>query len=310
MDHPVIGFLVGPTGVGKTEVGILAAERIGAEVLNVDSRQIYRRLDQGTAKPTATQRRRVAHHLLDLLEPRERCSAGHFADLFRHKVGSLRERGVVGIAIGGAGLYVDACLGRIHSLPEANESLRRGYLEIEAREGEGSLHRRLARIDAETARRLAPRDLQRILRALEVVESSGKTMGEHFAKAPEGAAPPSTPVVYLTRQRRDLYARIERRCEEMVTAGLSDEVHRLLASGVGREAPGMKTLGYREWIPYVLGECDRLEAMETFIRNSRRYAKRQETWFRNRHPDRMEIPIREGEDPQEIADRVVRIYQP
>jgi tRNA dimethylallyltransferase len=305
VEHPVKGFLVGPTGCGKTEVGILVAKRIGAEILNVDSRQIYRRLDCGTAKPTAEQRKRVRHHLLDLLEPEERCSAGHFAELFRAEVDRLRERGMGGLAVGGAGLYVDACLGRIHRLPKADDVLRRNLMEIEARDGEGSLHRRLARVDPETAARLAPRDLQRILRALEVVESTGKTMAEHFSGDPEPVCPPSTPLVYLRRERKDLYTRIELRCRQMVKDGLPEEVRALVASGVGADAPGMRTLGYREWIRWALGECDRAEAMELFLRNSRRYAKRQETWFRNRHPERIELEIGREEDPRATAEKVL-----
>ena len=301
----VRAFLVGPTGVGKTEIAVMAAKRLGAEILGVDSRQIYRRLEIGTAKPTAAQRRAVRHHLIDLLEPTERCSAGRFIELFRAAMADLRVRGRAGLAVGGAGLYVDACLGRFHPLPRANPERRRFYASIEEREGPGSLHRRLARLDPRRAEQLAPRDLQRIVRALEVVEATGKRMDEHLQGPPETVCPPTTPVVYLTRARRDLYARITRRCEAMVDEGLPEEVRTLLASGLDRAAPGFMTLGYTEWAGWALGEYDRSEAMERFVRNSRRYAKRQDTWFRNRHPDRLELLLAPDETAEAAAKRVL-----
>ena len=301
----VKAFLVGPTGVGKTEIAVIVARRIGAEILNVDSRQIYSRLDLGTAKPTISQRKAVRHHLINLLEPTERCSAGRFIDLFRAAMEDLRARGRTGLAVGGAGLYVDACLGRFHPLPKADPARRRAYARIEEREGPGSLHRRLASIDPESAERLAPRDLQRIIRALEIVEATGKKMGEHLQGQPESVCDPATPVVYLTRERRDLYARIERRCEAMIASGLPEEVRRLLEGGLQRSAPGFKTLGYTEWAGWALGEYDSDAAMELFVRNSRRYAKRQDTWFRNRHPDRIEVLIAAHETAEESAKRVL-----
>ena len=303
----VRAFLVGPTGVGKTDVALIVAARTGAEIISVDSRQIYRGLEIGTAKPTAAQRRRVPHHLIDLLDPRDRCSAGQFVDLFLDVVTQLASRGVPGLAVGGAGLYVDACLGRIHPLPPANEELRGRYMEIARREGPAALHGRLQRVDPKTAARLAPRDLQRITRALEVAELTGTPMSERFSGPAEGACPADTSLIYLTRERRDLYERIEARCRAMVEAGLPQEVRRLLESGLHRGAPGLKTVGYTEWARWALGECDRSEAMELFVRNSRRYAKRQETWFRNRHPQRIEIRIAAGEAPEATAERILQL---
>jgi tRNA dimethylallyltransferase len=301
----VRAFLVGPTGVGKTDVAVIVARRLGAEIINIDSRQIYRKLDIGTAKPSRAQMRAVPHHLVNYLEPTERCSAGRFVELVRSTIEELQTRGRPGIAVGGAGLYVDACLGRFHQLPPANEELRIRYEEIAAREGPEALHRLLEDVDPVTAHRLAPRDRQRIVRALEVAAAPGGPLSARLEEKAEALCSPATPVVYLTRERRELYARIEERCAAMVASGLPEEVRDLLESGLPRSAPGLKSLGYVEWGRWAVGEWDRAEAMDVFVRNSRRYAKRQETWFRNRHPDRIEIRILPGEPPEETAEHVL-----
>ncbi len=308
--RPIIAFIVGPTGVGKTDVAILLARRLGAEIASVDSRQIYRDLEIGTAKPTATQRRLVRHHLIDLLDPRERCSAGRFLEFFASTLLDLQTRGARALAVGGAGLYVDACLGRFHELPQADPDRREVYESLAREEGPEALHRRLQRIDPGTAERLAPRDRQRIVRALEVAEGTGIPLSRRFREPAVALVAPETPIVYLTRPRRELYERIESRCRAMVESGLPDEVRRLLESGVARDAPGMKSVGYAEWIAYALGECDRASAFDLFVRNSRRYAKRQETWFRNRHPERVEILIADGESPEQTAERVLPLLPP
>jgi tRNA dimethylallyltransferase len=303
--HPILAFVVGPTGVGKTDVAIALARHLGCEIVSVDSRQIYRDLEIGTAKPTSAQRRIVRHHLVDILDPRERCSAGRFRELFASVLGDLRARSVSALGVGGAGLYMDACLGRFHDLPQADGKRRATYESIAREEGPEALHRRLLEVDPVTAERLAPRDLQRIIRALEVAEGTGVPLSRRFREPTAPLVSPETPVIYLTRPRPELYARIEARCLAMVAAGLPEEVRRLLEMGIPRDAPGMKTVGYAEWIPYVLGECNRTDAMETFIRNSRRYAKRQETWFRNRHPQRLEVLIPGPEAPDGTAARLL-----
>lgn len=302
---PVRAFLVGPTGVGKTDVALIVAKELGAEIINIDSRQIYRRLETATAKPTLAQRRAVRHHLVDFLDPSDRCSAGRFAEMVSGVLADLARRGVTALAVGGAGLYVDACLGRFHPLPAADDRLREGYRKVADREGAEALHRRLQDLDPATAERLAPRDTQRVIRALEVAESTGLPLSERFKQAALALCPPETPLFYLTRERRELYARIESRCLAMVAAGLPEEVRDLLEGGLSLASPGLKTLGYSEWGMWVNGRIDREAAMELFIRNSRRYAKRQETWFRNRHPGRIEVKVLAGEAPEETARRVL-----
>ncbi len=305
MASPVRAFIVGPTGVGKTDVAMIVACEMEAEIINVDSRQIYRGLEIGTAKPTIGQRRHIPHHLIDCLDPWERCSAGRFLSLLREVLDGLTQRRRIALAVGGAGLYVDACLGRFHALPPADDALRERYEKIAARDGPEALHGMLRELDPATAARLSPRDRQRVTRALEVAESTGHSLSERFREPALAVCAPSTPVVFLSRERRDLYARIEARCRAMVAAGLPAEVRRLIESGLTLASPGLKSLGYAEWGRWVLGEIDQEEAMELFLRNSRRYAKRQETWFRNRHPERTEIRIAAGEPPRETADRLL-----
>lgn len=301
----VRAFLVGPTGVGKTDVAILVAKQLGAEILSVDSRQIYRDLNIGTAKPTVVQRHKVRHHLMDVLDPRERCSAGRFLELFRSALDDLEARGIQAIAVGGAGLYVDACLGRFHDLPPADQTRRAAYEELARVRGAAALHERLRVLDPETAARLAHRDLQRIVRALEVAESTGVPLSRRFQEPVGSVCDKATPIIYLTRPRRALYARIEQRCVAMVQAGLPEEVRRLLESGLPPHAPGFKSVGYSEWLAFAAGQLGREETMALFVRNSCRYAKRQETWFRNRHPARIEITIPADEPPDRTAQRVL-----
>ncbi len=268
MASPVRAFIVGPTGVGKTDVAMIAARELEAEIINVDSRQIYRGLEIGTAKPTIAQRRQVPHHLIDCLDPWERCSAGRFLSLLRDVMDGLAARGRIALAVGGAGLYVDACMGRFHELPPADEALRDRYEKIAATHGPEALHGMLRELDPATAARLSPRDQQRITRALEVAESTGHPLSERFQEPATAVCPPSTPVIFLSRERRDLYGRIEARCRAMVAAGLPAEVRRLIESGLTLTSPGMKSLGYAEWGRWALGESDQEEAMELFLRNS------------------------------------------
>ncbi len=305
--EPILAFIVGPTGVGKTAVAVAAAEALDAEIVNVDSRQIYRRLDIGTAKPSRAEQRRVRHHLLDRIEPEEVCTAARFATMFREAVDDLVARGARALAVGGAGLYVDACRKGLHPLPPADPAIRLRLEDETDSLGVEAMHERLAGLDPETAARVGPRDRQRIVRALEVATITGRPMSAQLKGPAEPACDPATPLVYLARERRDLYARIEERCRAMVEAGLVEEVRLLLENGLSTRAPGLKSVGYAEWVAFHEGRIGRGEAQERFERNSRRYAKRQETWFRNRHPDRIEIPIAPADEPGAIARRLLEV---
>lgn len=294
--------ILGPTAVGKTAVALLLAERLGLEILSLDSRQIFRRLDIGTAKPTAAEHARVPHHLLDVLEPAEACSAGRYRELALDVLRSAGGRGVRLLGVGGAGLYWEALVHGLHELPRASAEIRVRHTRLLAAEGADALHRRLRDVDPETAARLAPGDIQRVSRALEVAEITGKPLSTLLrGPRPESRA---IPVVALLRDRADLYRRIEERCACILDAGLVQELRGLLAAGVPPEAPGLRTVGYREFLPHLLEGKPLPKCVEEFVRDSRRYAKRQETWLRHRVPEAIVVRVDADETAEVTAERV------
>lgn len=303
LPRPPVAFLAGPTGVGKTEIGVGLAERHGWSIVSLDSRQIYRGLEIGTAKPTPRERERAAHHLIDRLDPGEACSAGRFRRLYLEALERLEREGRRALAVGGAGFYWEACTRGLHDLPQASAEIRREQERILRTEGVAGLYRRLLETDPRAAAGLEPTDRQRIGRALEINLLTGRTLHEVFSDAPPRPGPPA-PVVVLLRDRRELARRIEERCRKMLDDGLLEEIRGLLDAGVSPDAPGFRTVGYREFLPHLLEGASLREATERFLRNSRRYAKRQETWFRNRVADRIEIRIPETERAERSVLRV------
>lgn len=302
---PALVYLVGPTAVGKTAVAIELARQTAAEILSIDSRQAYRLLEIGTAKPTAAERTTVTHHLLDLFAPTEVASAARFREHFLTTLRAVHARGKRALAVGGAGLYVDACLGRLDPLPGADPAIRARHAAVAARQGSAALHAHLTVVDPQTAGRVAPRDFKRISRALEVYELTGTPLSDLQTRdrGPLDLAG-GPPMVLLTRPPDELYERIASRAQAMVAGGLAAEVQRLLARGVPRDAPGFESIGYAEFARVAAGEIGAAEATELLIRATRRYAKRQLTWFRNRYAGIRELEIRAGESPPETARRV------
>jgi tRNA dimethylallyltransferase len=310
----LVAYVTGPTAVGKSEIALRLAEAHGWAILSIDSRQIYRGLDVGTAKPSAAERERAPHLLLDLLDPGEACSAGRFRAFALEALESLRVSGRRALAVGGAGLYWEALTRGLHPLPASSPEVRARHERIVRQEGVEGLYRRLQAVDPETARRLKPRDRQRVGRALEVAELAGEPMSCILARperGPEAAGSSHAdgdgrrvPVVALTRSRPDLYRRIEERCRRMLEAGLIDELRRLLDAGVSPGAPGLRSVGYREFLPHLLEGAPLADCVERFLRESRRYAKRQETWIRHRLPDKVVLEIGQGEAPDRTAARL------
>jgi tRNA dimethylallyltransferase len=303
-------FLVGPTGVGKTAVAIPLALALDAEILSIDSRQAYRRLDIATAKPTAAEQAAVAHHLLDLFEPGEVASAAEFARRFRDALAGLRARGRGALAVGGSGLYVDACLGRLDRLPPADAAIRAAHRRIRDAQGTAPLHERLRAVDPDTAARLAPADFQRISRALEVYEKTGAPLSLlHTRRGPldltRGPA-----MILLLRERADLRRRIVARARAMLAAGLLDELRALLDAGVAPDAPGLRAIGYADFLPVLRGAAERETAVEVFVARTAAYAKRQETWFRNRYAGVRVLRVEESEDPATTARRARALLGP
>jgi tRNA dimethylallyltransferase len=301
VNTPLIA-LVGPTAVGKTEVALELAGLLGAEILSVDSRQVFRGLDIGTAKPTPDQLRRVPHHLIDLIEPGASLSAGAFRSLFDAAEARLRGRGVRALAVGGSGLYLRAVTHGLFEGPPARDDLR---AEWESRASE-ELHRELASVDPETAARLSPRDRQRIVRALEVFHTEGRPLSQLHRERP-GLARPAV-LVGLSRPRAELYQRIDRRVQEMLGEGLEAEARRLWELRLPPGAGAVKTVGYREWFPWFEGACGPEQVVAEIQRHTRQYAKRQLTWFRAQ-PGIQWLPAAAPGGPAEVARGALECLQ-
>jgi tRNA dimethylallyltransferase len=277
---PPLILLVGPTASGKTDVSIALAEAIGAEIVCADSRQLYRGLDIGTGKPTAAQRARVPHHLIDRLEPHEVANAASFAREARAAIESIRARGRHALVVGGSGLYVRALLQGLFEGPGRDEALRARIRARAAERGWPALYDEVAARDPAAAGRIHPNDAVRITRALEIMQATGLTATEARRA---GATPPlalAHRAFAIEWPRAALADRIASRFHAMIAAGLVDEVRGLLARGIARNAPAFDSPGYREIVAHTLGEMSLDEATAQAITATRQYAKRQMTWFR------------------------------
>ncbi|MFN7940680.1 MAG: tRNA (adenosine(37)-N6)-dimethylallyltransferase MiaA [Thermoanaerobaculia bacterium] len=272
--------IVGATATGKSQLAVELAIRLGGEIVNADAFQVYRGLDIGTAKPDSGARAAVAHHLIDILEPTETFSAGRFARRAAAAIADIVARGRVAIVAGGTGFYVRALAEGLAPLPTVPPELRERLAARCAREGAPALHVELASVDPESAARIAPRDRHRVLRALEVWLASGETLSSWHRRAPATPNAPTLRKIGLTLPRAVLYDRIESRVASMLERGWLDEIRGLLAAGVPPAAPAFRAIGYRSMIEYLSHGRDLESATREAVVATRRYAKRQETWFR------------------------------
>jgi tRNA dimethylallyltransferase len=287
--------LTGPTGSGKSQLAVELAERLGAEVVSMDSMALYRGMDVGTAKPDADQRRRVPHHLIDVLDPWESASVAWWLARAAECVREIESRGRRALIVGGTPLYLKALLHGLFDGPPADADLRRRLTEEAQRLGSAALHARLAEVDPASAARLHPNDARRIIRALEVWQLTGRPLSAWQTQWPANreqgtgnrgqTETPSVPcslfpVPYLDLPRNELYARIDARVVQMLDAGLLDEAAavRRLPRPLSREAA--QAVGYREAFDHLDGRTTREETVRLIQQSSRRLAKRQLTWFR------------------------------
>lgn len=279
--RPPLVVICGPTAAGKTDLALRLAEKIPLEVISADSRQLYRRLDIGTAKPTTEERLRLPHHLLDLVEPEESFTAAEFSVRGRQAAAEIANRGRLPLVVGGTGLYIRTLTEGLVPAPAGDPVLREELLKIEAEEGAGTLYRRLQEIDPPLASRLSPRDQIRIVRALEVEALTGYRLSDLQRKHAFADRPFRTLKIAIDIERQELYRRIDRRAEAMVATGLVEEVGSLLAQGISPGCKGLQTIGYREIVRHLQGELSLADAVELIQLETRRYAKRQLTWLRN-----------------------------
>jgi tRNA dimethylallyltransferase len=276
---PPLFAIVGPTGVGKTDLALRLAQRLDAEIVNADSRQVYRGLDIGSAKPTREERDRLPHHLYDVVDPDEVFDCARYRDLAVAAIAEVRSRGRAVVLVGGTGLYVKVLRHGLCSGPPRDAALRaRLTASEEARPG--ALHELLRAVDPAAAERLHPHDSIRLIRALEVHELTGKPISAWQAEHGFRQTELDVQGIGLTMDRPSLYERINRRCEAMLESGLVDEVRRLWERGFGPHLGPLRSIGYREVGSYLQGRCDRTKALADMAQATRRLAKRQLTWFR------------------------------
>ena len=279
---PKILVICGPTASGKTALAVELARRHRGEVVSADSMQIYRRMDIGTAKPTQAEMRGVPHHMLDVADPEEDFSVARYVDMAAKCVDDILSRGRLPILAGGTGLYIDSLLSGRTFAPFQPDSPLRGELEEQLRrEGGAAMLARLAQVDPDSAARLHPNDEKRIVRALEVYQSTGKTITQHNLETQ--AIPPRYDALTLAlafERREDMWSRIDRRVDQMMDQGLVAEVQGLLDSGVPAKCTAMQAIGYKEMAAALLSGGDVRAAAEEIQLRSRQYAKRQLTWFK------------------------------
>lgn len=272
--------LVGPTAVGKTELSLQLAERYSCEIISADSMQVYRGMNIGTAKASTDELERVPHHLIDVVQPDEPFSVTDFQLLAENKIEDISKRGHLPFLVGGTGLYIQSITyGYEFAEGGADDELRDQLQKVASEQGGEVLLERLRIIDPESAARIHPNNHRRVIRALEIYHLTGKTMTEHLAEQKLGS-PYRAYIIGLTRDRKQLYDRVNRRVDQMIQEGLIEEVERLLCEGYSEALTSMQGLGYKEVVSYLQGKSSLEEAIAHLKQNTRRYAKRQLTWFR------------------------------
>lgn len=296
--------IAGPTASGKTALGIELARRLDGEIVSADSMQIYRRMDIGTAKATPAEQAAVPHHMLDILDPGEDYSVSRYVEDAAAVCRDLFRQGKQPIVVGGTGLYIDALLaGTRYAAAEEDKALRTSLSEEYDRLGGEAMLERLRRVDPEKAGKLAAADKRRIVRALEIYTLTGRSMTEHDAWT--RLQPPAFEAVYTVLEFSDraaLYARIEARVDQMCRQGLFEETEELLRRGIPPESTCMQAIGYRQAAMYLRGEITQDTAVDLIKQATRRYAKRQLTWFR-RHEEALRLQP-DLLSSSEMADRI------
>lgn len=279
-EKPAIVVVCGPTGIGKTTTAITIAEAEHGEIIGADSMQIYRHMDIGTAKPTAAEQARVTHHMVDVVDPDDEFDAAKFSKLASRVISDLAGRGVLPVVAGGTGLYIKALTRGLFESHAGDPEIRARLRAAANEKGVAALFRELEKVDPQIAAQIHPNDTYRVLRALEVYATSGRPMSQLQAEHAFADEKYRCLKIGLTMDREKLYERINRRVVAMIAQGLEAEVRHLLDSGYAPALKAMQSLGYRHMAAYISGQTDWDVMLETLKRDTRRYAKRQLTWFR------------------------------
>ena len=296
-------FLIGQTASGKNAAAFALAQKIGAEIISLDSMKVYRGMDIGTAKPSAEQRLAVPHHMISVADPHGHFSAALYVEGAERAIGEITSRGAVPLFAGGTALYLKAVTEGLFEGPAADAGFRARLRAEAAERGPEHLHRRLAEADPAAAERIHPNDFRRIERALEVYEKSGRPISELQEQFGRPNEKYDAVVMGLRREKADLHERIGRRADAMIAAGLLDEVRRLASAPapLGKEAS--QSLGYKEMLAHLNGECSLDEAVELLKLHTRQFAKAQMTWFKRM--DNIEwFDVAPGEPADHVAERL------
>lgn len=276
---PFFVALVGPTAVGKTAIAIELAKAVRGEIVALDSMQVYRHLDIGTAKPTPAELQGIPHHLMNVVDPADPFTAADYARLARQVLKEIHSRGHLPFVVGGAGLYLRALRGEIFPGPREVTNIRVRLKQEAEKDGPEGLHARLNRLDPSTATRIHPRDSFRLIRALEIMEVTGRRVSDLWEAHREKLVHPPLLFLGLRREREALYRRINDRVDRMVEAGLVEEVERLLQAGYPSNLKPFRSHNYRHIVAFLLGQEKFEEAVRRTKQETRHYAKRQMTWF-------------------------------
>lgn len=302
-------MLLGPTAVGKSRIATQVAKHLDTDVLAADSRQVYRGMDIGTDKPTAEERQTVPHRLIDLVDPAETFNAGWYRRIAMVEIDRLYSAGRLPFVVGGTGLYIRTLVRGLCPAPQADPQMRADLKKLRDEGGRDGLYAELMRVDPETAGRLHQNDESKVIRALEVYRLSGRSLSAVQAEHGFHEAPFSALLIGLERTKETLYRRIEERIDRQLTHGMVEETRLLLGQGYGRELGSMKGLGYRQVGAYLANEHDYAEMVRRFKRDTRRFAKRQMTWFRSEAGVAW-LSIEDNEPYERTAERVIaRIEQ-
>lgn len=273
--------ITGPTASGKTAMSVEVAKVLGAEIVNADSMQIYKYMDIGTAKPTVEERQGVPHHLIDIVNPDEQFSVARYCQCAKQAIDSIHAKGKPAVMVGGTGLYVDSLVNNIQfSEIEPDEQYRTKMDLLADEKGNGHIYNMLMEIDPGSAKKISVSDRKRIIRALEVYHLTGKTITWHNEQSKSVPSPYNTTMFAIDVEREVLYHKINRRVDIMMDMGLLEEVKSIIDMGIGKDSTAMQAIGYKEIVQYLDGEITLEEAVDKIKQGSRRYAKRQLTWYR------------------------------
>jgi len=302
-----VPFIVGPTGIGKTEISIQIAEKLPLEIISADSRQIYRLLNIGTAKPSPETLLTVPHHFIDYLSPDEYFSAGMYGREARNKINQLFENQVIPLVVGGSGFYIQALIDGLSEIDATDKAVRDELRQRLENESVEVLHKELESVDPDLAKNIKTKDQQRVLRGLEVYYVSGKPLSQLQLQKPIPAN--FNPILIGLDANRDfLYNKINNRVDEMIKAGLVDEVRQLKDMGYSEKDNALNTVGYKEVFEYLDSNLQFDEMVERIKINSRRYAKRQLTWFRK--DDRiLWLQIDQYDRMENIIEKIFEIFK-